>query len=59
MASKRRTRRDVLAMDRGTLRLLADACYEVASTFLFLPIRKKETELVRKDNGSVDKKESK
>ena len=25
MASKRRTGRDVLAMDRGTLRLLADA----------------------------------
>jgi hypothetical protein len=40
VASKRRTRRGVLAMDRGTLRLLADACYEVASTFLFSPLRR-------------------
>ena len=42
MASRRRTGRDVLAMDRGTPRLLADAFYLVASTFLCSAIRKEE-----------------
>jgi hypothetical protein len=49
VASKRRPGSNALAMDTGRLRLIAKAFYEVASTFLFSPIRKRETKFFPED----------